>query len=109
MPKCFQIFNGLCYVDVSSTFPTAESTIGYFQPDWIFVDAPDYVFEGWGYDPDAIGDDRFIQPVPPEGWLYDDLTGVFYPEDGEKPLNLTEEELQIKSFADALRAGVDSV
>ena len=28
-----------------------------------FVEAPDNVFEGWGY-----LDGEFIQPVPPEGW-----------------------------------------
>lgn len=109
MSKCFKIEHGICYPDATKNFPTAASTIGYFQPDWLFVDAPDYVFEGWGYDHDAVGDDRFVKPVPPEGWLYDDLTGTFYPEDGDKPLNLTDEEQQIKSFADALRAGVDIV
>lgn len=42
------------------------------------VDAPDYVFEGWGY---SRGE--FLRPAPPEGWAYDPDTGTFYPEDGK--------------------------
>lgn len=73
--KCFQIVNEICHWDATNQFPTAESTIGYFPPDLLFVDAPDYVFEGWGY-----VDGEFIKPTPPEGWVYDDETGTFYPE-----------------------------
>ena len=83
--KIFQIYNGFIHWDATREFPTLESTVGKFPPDCLFVEAPDYVFESWGYDPGAEGDDRFIQPTPPEGWLYDGETGTFYPEGGIPP------------------------
>ncbi len=87
--KIFQIFNSrntietFCHWDATRKFPTIESTIGKFPPDVLFVEAPDYVFEGWGYDPTKEGDERFIQPEAPEGWAYDEATGTFYPTDPE--------------------------
>ena len=54
--------------------------MGRFPPSDLFVEAPDHVFEGWGYDPEQEGDARFLQPEPPEGWLYDAGTWTFYPE-----------------------------
>lgn len=83
--KVFQIFEGFCHWDATRDFPTLESTNGRFTPDTLFVEAPDYVFEGWGYDPEAKGDERFIKPTPPEGWLYDDGTGTFYKEGTQAP------------------------
>lgn len=73
--KVFQIEAEICHWDATRQFPTVESTIGYFPPSLVFVEAPDYVFEGWGY-----VDGEFIKPTPPEGWLYDENTGTFYPE-----------------------------
>lgn len=83
--KVFQIFEGLCHWDATPEFPTLEDTVGRFAPDIVFVEAPDYVFEGWGYDETAQGDNRFIQPVPPEGWLYDTKSGTFYKEGNVPP------------------------
>lgn len=83
--KVFQILNDVCYWDATMQFPTSESTVGKFTPETLFIEAPDYVFEGWGYDEDMEGDNRFIKPTPPDGWLYDDETGTFYPEDGLPP------------------------
>lgn len=82
--KIFQILDNICHWDATKKHPTLESTEEKYAPDILFVEAPDYVFEGWGYDADAEGDARFIKPTPPEGWLYDDATGTFYPE-GEVP------------------------
>ena len=59
--------------------------MSHFPPTDVFVEAPDYVFEGWGFDPLAEGDARFIKPEPPKGWLYDDATGTFYPADEDPP------------------------
>lgn len=73
--KVFQIEANICYWDATRQFPTKESTVGYFPESLLFVEAPDYVFEGWGY-----VDGEFIKPTPPEGWLYDDETGTFYQE-----------------------------
>ena len=83
--KVFQIENGICYWDATRQFPTVEATVGMFPPALIFVGAPDYVYEGWGFDPDRSGDERFVPPEPPEGWFYDIETGTFYPE-GELPV-----------------------
>ena len=76
--KIFQIVNNICYYDATPVHPTLESTVDRYPPDVLFVEAPDIVREGWGYDPTETGDARFIRPMPPEGWQYDDETGTFY-------------------------------
>lgn len=38
------------------------------------IEVPDHVFIGWGY-----VDGVLIKPLAPEGFLYDDGTGTFYP------------------------------
>lgn len=83
--KVFQIFDGFCHWDATLQHPTLQSTEGQYAQDIIFAEAPDYVFEGWGYDAAAEGDARFIQPTPPEGWLYDPETGTFYRESEPEP------------------------
>lgn len=75
--KIFQIFNHFCHFDATPIHPTLADTVGKYAPDIYFVEAPDYVFEGWGFDETAEGDERFIKPTPPEGWYYDDETGAF--------------------------------
>lgn len=82
--KIFQILDGFCHWDATAILVSASDAAERFAPDCIFADAPDYVFEGWGFDESREGDDRFIQPEPPEGWLYDPLTGTFY-EEGTNP------------------------
>lgn len=76
--KIMQILGGFCHWDASGVVDSLRACAERFAPDMVFVEAPDYVFEGWGYDPDAEGDARFIEPNPPEGWLYDKDTGTFY-------------------------------
>lgn len=88
--KIFQILNGFCHYDATPIHPTLEDTIGRYAPDIIFVEAPDYVFEGWGYDETKEGDARFIKPTAPEGWYYDDTTGQF------KQINPPEETVPSK-------------
>lgn len=75
--KVFQILSGVCYYDATPMHPTLESTLGCYTPDIVFVEAPAYVFEGWGYDETKTGDARFTQPIPPDGWRYDPETGQF--------------------------------
>ena len=77
--KIFQICGGICYYDATPIHPTLADTIGKYPPTVQFVEAPDYVFENWGYDSTKTGDERFIEPTPPEGWYYDDETGSFKP------------------------------
>lgn len=98
--KIFQIVDGFCYWDATPQHPTLRSTEELYSPEIIFVEAPDYVFVGWGFDETKEGNERFIQPEPPEGWLYDEKTGTFYPEDGapnEEPPNLYEENKKLRA------------
>lgn len=44
------------------------------------MDAPDNVWEGFGFDPGQIGDARFIRPELNEGWVYDDNNHPWNPE-----------------------------
>ena len=46
--KIFQIVKNFCFYDATSVHPTLLSTVGKYPPDVLFVEAPDYVFEGWG-------------------------------------------------------------
>lgn len=77
--KVFQILHDRCHWQ--TPFSSLAETVGKFPPDCLFVEAPDYVNEQWGFDETQIGDDRFIKPTAPEGWVYDEETGQFYPED----------------------------
>lgn len=76
--KAFQIVDNWCYKDYTPIYGTVAEAKKHFAPDIKFVEAPDYVFEGWGYNSKAKGDKRFIKPTPPEGFAYDDETGTFY-------------------------------
>jgi len=73
--KIFQILHGFCHWQ--TPFTSLEETKDY-PPDCIFVEAPDYVNEQWGYDETKEGDERFIRPEAPEGWAWDEETGTFY-------------------------------
>ena len=78
--KVFQLFNGFLHWDATNTVKSLERAAEMFSADMEFVETPDYVFEGWGYDPSQDGDARFLKPEPPRGWLYDDATGTCYQE-----------------------------
>lgn len=73
--KVFQVLNGLCHWDATSLHPTLESTAGVYSSDIKFVEAPDTVFEGWGYNEET---GEFSKPLLPEGWSYDEETGIYY-------------------------------
>lgn len=92
--KIFQILDGICHWDATPKHPTLESTKGLYAPDIKFVEAPDNVFEGWGY-----VDGEFIQPTPPEGWLYDVYTGTFYPVDSTPPAETPTAEEMAEALA----------
>lgn len=76
--KIFQIVENWCFKDYTPIYDTVAEAKSHFAADIIFVEAPDYVFEGWGYNAKAKGDKRFIKPTPPEGFAYDDKTGTFF-------------------------------
>lgn len=106
--KIFQILNGLCHWDATKVCPNIETTREKFPPTDIFVEAPDYVFEGWGFNAFKEGDERFVKPEPPEGWLYDDKTGTFYPEYDDPPL-VPDPMYHIKTIKTALNIIVDGL
>ena len=67
--KIVQILGGFVHWDASASVPSLEAASRLFAADMIFVEAPDYVFEGWGFDPMQDGDARFVKPEPPEGCM----------------------------------------
>lgn len=83
--KVFQIFKGFCYYDATHLYANAAEAAKHYSPDTLWADAPDYVFIGWGCDETKEGDERFIKPQAPEGWLYDPNTGTFYQEGAYPP------------------------
>ena len=96
--KIFQIVDSLCWWDATATVHSMVVSKEMFPPTDLFVEAPDYVFEGWGYDEHETGDARFIRPEAPEGYLYDEATGTFYPADAPS------EAEQLATTIEAMRA-----
>lgn len=82
--KIVQIENNFVHWDATEQIPDLGWAASHYASNILFVEAPDYVFEGWGYDDAKDGDARFIKPIPPEGWIYNEKTGNFYQE-GNKP------------------------
>lgn len=71
--KRFVVIGNSVALDVSP----GSGNVWECSPEMGFiVNAPDYVFVGWGYDARKTGDERFIKPRPPEGWVYDPETGT---------------------------------
>lgn len=102
--KIFQIVNGFCHWQ--TPFQSLDET-KQFPPDCIFVEAPDAVNEQWGFDDTKIGDERFVKPTPPAGWLYDDSNGSFYPEsmipqmlEEAQAAKQNENKMALKSYLD---------
>lgn len=87
--KIFQILNDLCHVQLNHTY-IKDIPDGTYTEEFIsqLVEAPDYVFVGWGYI-----DGNFIKPTPPEGFEYDNNTGTIYPT-GDEPLKI----IQVQTF-----------
>lgn len=83
--KIVQVMGDCVHWDATCMVASLDVAKKMFAADMVFVEAPDFVFEGWGYDALATGDARFIRPEAPEGWNYDDKTGTFYPADGVAP------------------------
>ena len=80
--KIFIPYNGLMAQDITATWPVLEDAQAFYhekQPSLVIVEAPDYVFPNWRFDITGEGDDRFIMPDIPEGWVYDEETGSVTP------------------------------
>ena len=76
--KIFQVVNNIVHYDMTHLYSSLVVAKSKYPATTQIIEAPDYVFEGWGFNPNENGDDRFIRPVPPEGWEYDEATGTFY-------------------------------
>lgn len=92
--KVFQIVGNICFKDI--TVLSNHHDLSYITALHC-EEAPDHVFAGWGFNPDAEGDARFIKPTPPEGWIYNDSNGCFEPEfpEPEIPTQLDKIESQV--------------
>lgn len=82
--KVFQVLNGFCHYDATPFVNSIEHAKEIHSPEINFVEAPDFVFEGWGFDENAEGDDRFIRPTAPVGYIYDEKSGVFILNEGDE-------------------------
>ena len=102
--KIFQISSNLCHYDMTHLYSSIEVARSKYPPTVQIVEAPDYVFEGWSFDPNENGDDRFIKPTAPDEWEYDDATGTFREKDYEKKQKIRD----IQAKIDAKKAELDS-
>ena len=77
--KVFEIENGhlKCWL---RKFQNIEEARKYIAPSIEMVEAPDYVYTTWGYDPSKTGDARFIKPETNQGdgWVYNEENGSFW-------------------------------
>lgn len=107
--KVFQIVDNFCYKDITALSEKTDLT-KIVALHW--VETPDYVFAGWGFDETKEGNERFIQPEPPEGWAYNAATGTFYPVDmGPPKIEETTEEkvLRLEAENNLLKAQVTAL
>ena len=93
--KIFQIVNNFVHYDMTHLYSSVEVARSKYPATVQIVEAPDYVFEGWGFNPNENGDDRFIRPTAPEGWEYDEATGTFREKDYEKKQKVRDIQAQI--------------
>lgn len=98
--KIFQIVDNFVHYDMTHLYSSVAVARSKYPPTVQIVEAPDYVFEGWGYDPNESGNDRFIKPTPPDGWAYDEKTGTFYDPDFEtkRKISTLREELDATDY-----------
>lgn len=82
--KIMQIENGFVHWDATRDVPDLNWAKEHYASNIVFVEAPDYVFEGWSFDETLEGDARFVVPTAPEGWHYDIDLGTFV-QDGYEP------------------------
>ena len=97
--KIFQVKDGFVFHDLTAIHNNFAVARASYAPNIELVEAPDYVFEGWGFDDTKEGDERFVQPTPPEGWEYDPGTGTFYPAGESAPSKVPTADELLKILA----------
>lgn len=93
--KIVQIENGFVHWDATRDVPDLDWAASHYAPNIVFVEAPDYVFEGWVFDENAEGDARFVKPDAPDGWTYNENNGTFSEE--------------VTNFSDLATAMIDQI
>ena len=77
--KVMEILNGVCHREYPE-YKDATEARKFFSDSIHFVDAPNWVWPGYGYNPNNFGDKRFLRPELGEGWVYDDDGHPWNPE-----------------------------
>ena len=78
--KVFEIVGNICHKEYPQ-YTNAKEASQYYSKEIIFVDAPDWVWPGYGYDSNKSGDSRFVRPTLSEGWEYDENGHIWNPEE----------------------------
>lgn len=78
--KVVEILNSRVHCEYPQ-YQTAAEASTHYAPTIVFVDAPDWVREGFGYVASNVGDERFVRPQLSEGWVYDDNGFEWNPEE----------------------------
>lgn len=68
---------------VHTIYPDLESVDAAYQKyskSIRFVEAPDWVHSGFGFDETKTSDERFVKPLLSEGWEYDEDGNPYNPE-----------------------------
>ena len=78
--KVFEILNNTVHCEYPQ-YSTAAEASSHYAPTIQFVDAPDWVWPGFGFDPSKSGDERFIRPELSEGYEYDENGNIWNPEE----------------------------
>lgn len=94
--KIFLVHNNFCLQDMTGMYESVEQAKQFYTPETLIVSAPDTVFVGWGY-----LNGEFIRPDIPEGWLYDENTGVPYDPNAPEDVSLERQVSMLKSKLEA--------
>lgn len=100
MTKIFEIVNGRVHHEYPE-FDTVADAYRVFSKDILFVEAPDTIFVGFGYDDSKEGVERFIRPELSEGWIYDDSN---YPWNPEETRLVERKQLHSETTNDTMQA-----
>ena len=79
MTKIFEIVNDRVHKEYPQ-YDTVSEAYDHYSRDLTFVEAPDNVWVGFGFDSSKVGDERFIRPELSEGWVYDEMNRPWNPE-----------------------------
>lgn len=102
MSKVVEIVNGRVHREYPR-FKTSEEAYTVFARNLLFVDAPNNVHVGFGFDPDRQGDNRFIRPLLSEGWEYDENNHPWNPEAQRKAERVSFHAMSTNDTMQALR------